>query len=126
MSIVIHSNDAPEAIGPYVQGRLCGNTLYTSGCVAIDPHDPSHKIEGVKEQMTQCLKNMEAILKEAGFSKTDVVKTTLFLLDMGDFQAVNEIYSGFFGDHKPCRTCVQAGKLPGTFKCEIECIAIKP
>ena len=124
MSTVIHTTDAPEAIGPYVQARVIGNTLYTSGCVAINSHDGS-KPEGLKEQTELCLKNLEAILKAAGYEKTDVVKTSVFLLDMNDFAEMNRIYAEFFGEHKPCRTCIQAGKLPGAFKVEIEAIAVK-
>lgn len=123
-SKVIHTPDAPEAIGPYVQARIAGNTLYTSGCVAINPHDGS-KPEDVKEQAQLCLKNLGAILAAAGYEKSDVVKTTVFLLDMEDFAEVNKIYAEFFGDHKPCRSCVQAGRLPAAFKVEIEAIAVK-
>lgn len=124
MSRVIDTKDAPGAIGPYVQGRVVGNTLYTSGCVAINPHT-NEKPESIEEQTKLVLSNMNAILTAGGFSKTDVVKTTVFLLDMNDFATVNQIYAEYFGDHKPCRTCVQAAKLPATFKIEIEAIAVK-
>lgn len=124
MSTIIATPDAPGAIGPYVQGRVIGNMCYTSGCVAIDPHGGPNP-ESIEDQTRLVLNNMNAILTAGGFSKTDVVKTTVFLLDMGDFATVNTIYAEFFGDHKPCRTCVQAAKLPGTFKIEIEAIAIK-
>lgn len=123
-SKVIHTPDAPKAIGPYVQARIAGNTLYTSGCVAINPHDDSRP-EDVKEQAELCLKNLGAILAAAGYEKSDVVKTTVFLLDMNDFAEVNKIYAEFFGDHKPCRSCIQAGRLPAAFKVEIEAIAVK-
>lgn len=125
MSTVIATEDAPGAIGPYVQGRVIGNMLFTSGCVAINPHT-NEKPESIEEQTKLVLSNMNAILTAGGFSKTDVVKTTVFLLDMGDFNTVNQIYADYFGEHKPCRTCVQAAKLPGTFKIEIEAIAVKP
>lgn len=126
-SVVIHTKDAPEAIGPYVQARVVnGNTLYTSGCVAINPHT-GEKPEGIKEQTELVFSNLDAILREAGFQRSDVIKTTVFLLDMGDFAEVNKIYAEFFGDHKPCRSCVQAARLPGqpSFKVEIEAIAVK-
>lgn len=126
MSTVIATPDAPGAIGPYVQGRVVGNMLYTSGCVAIDPKTQEHPFPGdVKAQTKLVLSNMNAIITAAGFQKTDVVKTTCFLLDMGDFAAFNEVYAEFFGDHKPCRTCVQAGKLPSDFNVEVEAICIK-
>jgi 2-iminobutanoate/2-iminopropanoate deaminase len=123
---VINTSNAPGAIGPYCQARLIRNpseTLYTSGCVAIDPTGAPNPVE-VKDQAILALRNLEAILTEAGFTKNDVVRVGLFLADMGDFQAVNEVYAEFFGDHKPCRTCVQAGKLPGTFRVELDAIAV--
>ena len=122
---IISTPDAPGAIGPYVQGRVVGNMCFTSGCVAIDPHNNNAEPESVEEQCQLCLNNMEAILKAGGFTKNDVVKTTVYLLDMNDFAAINKIYADFFGDHKPCRTCIQAGKLPKAFKIEIEAIAMK-
>jgi 2-iminobutanoate/2-iminopropanoate deaminase len=123
-SRVINTPDAPGAIGPYVQARVAGNTLYTSGCVAIDPHGGPNPVD-IVDQTRLVLSNLNAILTAAGYQKTDVVKTTVFLADMADFQTINGIYADFFGDHKPCRTCVQAGKLPGAFKIEIEAIAVK-
>ncbi|OHT12966.1 endoribonuclease L-PSP family protein [Tritrichomonas foetus] len=121
---VIATPDAPGAIGPYVQGRVVGNTCYTSGCVAIDPHGGPNP-ESIEDQCRLCLNNLNAILTAGGFKKEDVVKTTVYLLDMNDFATINKIYADFFGDHKPCRTCIQAGKLPGTFKFEIDAIAVK-
>jgi 2-iminobutanoate/2-iminopropanoate deaminase len=124
MSVIIDTPDAPGAIGPYVQGRLCGKTLYTSGCVAIDPYGGPTP-ETAEAQMAMCLKNMGAIIAKAGFKITDVVKTTVFLQDMNDFANINKVYAEFFGDHKPCRTCVQAGKLPAGKLVEVDCIAVK-
>ena len=124
MSTVISTPDAPGAIGPYVQGRVFGNTLYTSGCIAIDPHDKDRVIDDVVDQARQCLQNMNAIIEAAGFKKEDVIKTTVYLLDMNDFDRVNQVYSEFFGEHKPCRTCIQAGRLPKAYKVEIECVAM--
>ena len=124
MSVVIHTPDAPEAIGPYVQGRACGNTLYTSGCIALDPHGGPAP-ETIEEQTALCLKNMNAIIEKAGFKKTDVVKCNVFLAHMEDFAAMNKEYAAFFGDHKPCRCCVQAGKLPANKLVEVDCIAVK-
>ena len=125
-SVVINTPEAPAAIGPYVQARKCGNTLYLAGCVAIDPHDPTKEIEGIVDQTKQVLKNMGNVLKAAEFEKEDVIKTNVYLLDMNDFGTMNKLYEEFFGEHKPCRTCIQAGKLPKAFKVEIDCIAMKP
>jgi 2-iminobutanoate/2-iminopropanoate deaminase len=124
MSKVINTPDAPAAIGPYVQGRVVGNTLYTSGCVAIDPHGGPNPTE-IADQTKLVLSNLNAILVAAGYTKTDVVKTTVFVMDMNDFGTVNGIYAEFFGDHKPCRSCVQVARLPAAFKIEIEAIAVK-
>ena len=124
MSVVISTPDAPGAIGPYCQGRVCGNTMYTSGCIALDPHGGPAP-ETIEGQTALCLKNMEAILKAGGFAKTDVVKCNCFLADMNDFAKMNEEYAKFFGDHKPCRCCVQAGKLPAGKLFEVDCIAVK-
>ena len=124
MSVVVHTTDAPEAIGPYVQGRVCGNTLYTSGCIANDPHGGPNPTEPY-EQAVLCLKNMGAIIEKAGFKKTDVVKCNAFLADMKDFDLFNKAYAEFFGDHKPCRCCVQAGKLPAGKLVEVDCIAVR-
>lgn len=124
MSVVIHTADAPAAIGPYVQGRVCGNTLYTSGCIAIDPHGGPAP-ESVEDQTRLCLKNLEAIVKAAGFEKTDIVRCGCFLANMDDFQKFNAVYSEFFGEHKPCRTTIQAGKLPANKLVEVDCIAVK-
>jgi 2-iminobutanoate/2-iminopropanoate deaminase len=123
-SIVINTPDAPGAIGPYVQARVAGGTLYTSGCVAIDPRGGPNP-ESIVDQTKLVLSNLNAILTAAGYQKSDVVKTTVYLLDMGDFQTVNGLYAEFFGEHKPARTCIQAGKLPGAFKIEIDAIAVK-
>ena len=124
MSIVIDTPDAPGAIGPYVQGRVAGNTLYTSGCIAIDPHGgPTPETAG--GQAALCLKNMGAIIEKAGFKKSDVVKCNCFLANMDDFNEFNKAYAEFFGDHKPCRCCVQAGKLPAGKLVEVDCIAVK-
>ena len=111
MSIVINTPDAPAAIGPYVQARVCGNTLYTSGVIAIDPHGGPAP-ESVEDQTRLVLKNLEAIVKAAGFEKTDIVRCGCFLQHMDDFSKFNAIYSEFFGDHKPCRATIEAGKLP--------------
>ena len=122
--MIINTTNAPAAIGPYSQAISIGNMLYTSGQLGIDP--ATGALAGdVQEQTRQSLDNIAAILKEAGFGKTDVVKTTVFIKDMNDFGAVNQVYSAFFGDHKPARACVEVARLPKDGLVEIEVVAAK-
>ena len=123
MSVVITLPDAPPPVGPYVPARLCGNTLYTSG--NIGQFKDGTAAEGVYAQTKLALENMEEVLKAAGFSKTDVVKCSAFIANMDDFGEMNKAYAEFFGDHKPCRTCTQAGKLCAPYVFEVDCIAYK-
>lgn len=118
----IHTNHAPAAIGPYSQAVRAGNLLITSGQLGLDPRTGVLP-EGVEAQTKQSLENIGAILAEAGFSLTDVVKTTVFIRNMDDFGRVNEIYAAFFGDHKPARSCVEVSALPKNGLVEIEVIA---
>lgn len=121
---IISTSDAPAAIGPYAQAILVGETLFSSGQLGIDP-----KIGdlpgGIAAQTRQSLANIDAILCGAGFNRTDVVKTVVYITDMGSFSAVNEIYASFFGDHKPARSCVEVSRLPKNGLVEIEIVAIK-
>lgn len=127
MSQAIHTDQAPAAIGPYVQARkvtLTGQLLFTSGQIALDPKDGSLVGEGdVEAQTHQCLANLAAILQEAGGAPGNVVKTTVFIKDMNDFGKINAIYADFFGDHKPARSCVEVARLPKDVLVEIEAIA---
>lgn len=121
---VINSKNAPAAVGPYVQAIKAGDILSASGQLGIDP--ATGKLpETVEEQAKQSLKNVEAILKEAGYKKEDVIKTTVYLSDITDFAKVNELYADFFGDWKPARSCVEVGNLPLGGKVEVEILAIK-
>ena len=122
MSEVVYTKNAPDAIGPYSQAWLCGNMLFTSGQLGINP-ETGELPETIEEQTECSLKNVAAILEEAGFLKTDVVKTVVFLKNMADFPVVNGIYAGFFGDHKPARSCVEVSRLPKDGLIEIEVIA---
>lgn len=124
MSTVISTPDAPGAIGPYVQARVIGNMLYTSGIVAIEPHGGPTPSD-IAEQAKLSFKNLDAILIAAGFKKENIMKVNLFLADMNDFAAVNAEYAAYFGEYKPCRTCTQAGKLCDPFKMEFDIVAIK-
>ncbi|CAM2008201.1 RidA family protein [Acanthopleuribacter pedis] len=127
MSEAIHTDQAPAAIGPYVQARkvnLTGQLLFTSGQIALDPATGQLVGEGdVAAQTRLCLANLGAILKEAGASPAHVIKTTVFIKDMNDFGAINEIYADFFGNHKPARSCVEVARLPKDVLVEIEAIA---
>ena len=120
----IHTDYAPAAVGPYSQAALVGNLLITSGQLGLDP-TTGILPEGVEAQTKQSLENIGAILTEAGFSLTDVVKTTVFIRNMDDFGRVNGIYSAFFGEHKPARSCVEVSALPKNGLLEIEVIASK-
>ena len=121
---MIHTVHAPAAIGPYSQAVLTGALLLTSGQLGLDP-ETGILPEGVEAQAAQALENIGAILAEAGYERTDVVKTTIFIRNMGDFAAVNRIYAGFFGDHKPTRSCVEVSALPKGGLVEIEATAAR-
>ena len=121
---MIHTVHAPAAIGPYSQAVLTGGLLLTSGQLGLDPETGTLP-EGVEAQAAQALKNIGAILAEAGYERTDVVKTTIFIRNMGDFAVVNRIYAGFFGDHKPARSCVEVSALPKGGLVEIEATAAR-
>ncbi len=119
---VIHTSNAPEAIGPYSQGIICGNLLFASGQIAINPATGSVEADTIEGQTQQVLKNIDALLKEAGTSAEKVVKTTCFLKNMADFGAFNEIYGAYFTG-KPARSCVAAKELPKDVLVEVEVIA---
>ena len=121
---MIQTQYAPAAIGPYSQAVLSGNMLFTSGQLGLEP-DSGVLPQGIQAQAAQSLKNLQAILEEAGFRKTDVVKTVIYLKNMSDFAAVNEIYAAFFGDHRPARSCIEVSRLPKDGLIEIEAVAQK-
>ena len=121
---IIHTVHAPAAVGPYSQAVLTGGLLLTSGQLGLNP-ETRILPEGVEAQAAQALQNIGAILAESGYERTDVVKTTIFIRNMGDFAAVNRIYAGFFGDHKPARSCVEVSALPKGGLVEIEATAAK-
>ena len=119
----VQTDDAPQAIGPYNQAIITGDMVYTAGQIALDPRTKEVVDGGIAEQTDQVMKNLRAILETAGSSLGDVVKTTVFLADMGDFGAMNEVYARHFGTHKPARSTVQAARLPKDVRVEIEAIA---
>ncbi len=126
MKKVIHTADAPAAIGPYSQAVAVNNLLYTSGQIALDPNSGELKDESLSQETHQVMTNMEAVLKAGSTSFEHVVKTTIFLKDMNDFNAVNEIYATYFKDSFPARETVQVAKLPKDVRVEISMIALIP
>ena len=122
MKQVISTNEAPSAIGPYSQAVKAGNILITSGQLPIDPATGVFP-EGIAAQTRQSLTNCRAILESAGLSMANVIKTTVFLKDMNDFQAMNEVYATFFAGDFPARSAVEVARLPKDALVEIECIA---
>ena len=119
---IIATTNAPGAVGPYVQAVKVNGMVYCSGQLGIDPA-VGKMPEGVEAQAHCSMKNMGAILKEAGSDYSKIVKTTIFLADMNDFEKVNEIYKSYFGEEYPARSCVQVAKLPLGGLVEVECIA---
>lgn len=122
--MIINTDKAPAAVGPYVQAVKAGNMLFSSGQLGLVPETGALP-EGVQAQTRQSLMNIQAILDAAGFAKSDIVKTTVFIKDMNDFGAVNAIYADFFGDSKPARSCVEVARLPKDGLVEIEFVAVK-
>ena len=118
----VYTSNAPEAIGPYSQAIICGNMLFTSGQIPINPTTGEVEAEGITDQATQVMKNLSAVLAEAGTSFEKVVKTTCFLSDMADFAAFNAVYAEYFTS-KPARSCVAVKTLPKNVLVEVEVIA---
>ena len=119
---VIDTKNAPGAIGPYSQGIIANGFLFASGQIPIDPADGEIKGTDISAQAEQVMKNIGALLAEAGSSYENVVKTSCFLADMGDFAAFNEVYAKYFTE-KPARSCVAVKTLPKNVLCEVEVIA---
>lgn len=124
MKMIIASPKAPAAIGPYSQAVKAGPTLYLSGQIGMAPATGELVAGGVTEQTAQALQNMQAVLEEAGFGPEHVVKCTVFIVNMQDFQAVNAVYSQIFGHEAPARSCVAVKELPKGALVEIEAIAV--
>lgn len=121
---VVSSNNAPKAIGPYSSAIKIGNMLFVSGQIPVDP--ATGKIpDSVREQASQSLSNLEALVNEAGYRLSDVVKTTVFITDINDFEEINRVYTAYFEEPYPARSCVAVRDLPKGVKLEIECICCK-
>lgn len=125
MKKVISTDKAPGAVGPYVQATQAGDFVFVSGQLGLDPATGKMAEGGVEAQAKQSLKNLKAILAEAGLTTANVLKTTVFLADIADFAAVNAIYGEAFGDSFPARSAIQVGALPLGGLVEIEAIACK-
>lgn len=119
----IRTARAPAAIGPYSQAIVAGDVVYTAGQVPLDPESGEIVGSTIEEQTARVLDSLTAILEAAGASPRTVIKTTVFLADMAEFAAMNEVYARYFGDHKPARSTVQAARLPKDVKVEIEAVA---
>ncbi|MEO5510943.1 MAG: RidA family protein [Longimicrobiales bacterium] len=119
----IQTDAAPAAIGPYSQAIITGDLVFTAGQIALDPATMQIETGDITAQTERVMQNLRAILESAGTSLANVVKTTVFLLDMDDFVAMNTVYGAHFGDHKPARSTVQAARLPRDVRVEIEVIA---
>jgi 2-iminobutanoate/2-iminopropanoate deaminase len=120
----ISSEKAPKAIGPYSQAIIGGGLLFISGQLPIDP-EAGNMSGDFREQAKQSMENIKAILEEAEYSFSNVIKTTVFMKDLNDFQALNEVYSEYFSEHHPARVCVEVSRLPKDALVEIDAIAFK-
>lgn len=122
---VVSTEQAPRAIGPYSQAIIVGEFVFASGQIPLEP-ETMDMIEGdVVEQTDRVLRGLAAVLAAAGTDLSNVVKTTVYLADMADFPAMNEVYAEHFGDHKPARSTIQAGALPKKARVEIDAIAVR-
>ncbi|MBN7810081.1 RidA family protein [Algoriphagus sp. H41] len=122
---IIFTPEAPAPIGPYSQAVLAGSTLYISGQIALDADTGELVNENITEETHAVMKNLEAVLRSAGFAFSDVVKCTIFIRDMGQFGTINEAYGQYFKSNPPARETVEVSKLPKNVNVEISCIAVK-
>ena len=121
----IKTTDAPAPIGPYSQAVLAGNTLYLSGQIAIEPGSGTIILEDIKSETRQVMENIKAVLSSAGMDFNNVVKCSIFLSDMNNFQMINEIYGKYFEKNHPARETVEVSRLPKDVNVEISVIAVK-
>jgi len=121
----VETKEAPQAIGPYSQAVLAGNTLYISGQTPVNPKTAKIEAVDVALQTRQCLENIKAIALEAGYDVKNIVKCGVFLKSMNDFKNMNQVYADFFGLHKPARVTVEVSKLPLDALVEIDAICVK-
>ena len=117
----INTNKAPEALGPYSHAMVVNNLVFTSGQIPLDT-EGNIVSDDVKEQTKQVLDNLSVVLEEAGSDLNSVVKATIFISDMNEFQQINEVYGSYFSEHQPARSCVEVARLPKDVKVEIEVV----
>lgn len=122
----IQTQNAPKAVGPYSQGVFVKDTLYVSGQIPFDPKTNALISNDIKDQTRQSLENVLAIVETAGLTKENIVRCTVFMTNLSDFPLMNEVYSHFFGEHKPARAAVEVRRLPKDVMVEIDAIAVKP
>lgn len=125
MKTVIQTNNAPQAIGPYSQGILAGDTLYVSGQIPVIPATGAIVSDKVEEQARQVMENVKAVVEAAGLTLDNVVKTSVFIKNMDDFGTINTVYSEYFKENCPARACVEVARLPKDVLLEMEAIAVK-
>lgn len=121
----VNTNKAPSAIGPYSQAIICGNMVYTSGQIPVNPETGEVVSGGIEGQTERVLENLKAVLEAAGSSLQQVVKTTVFIKSMNDFAAVNAVYARYFKEPYPARSCVEVARLPKDVGIEIEAVAVR-
>jgi 2-iminobutanoate/2-iminopropanoate deaminase len=122
---IIQTKNAPAPIGPYNQAVVHENTIYISGQVALDPESGKMDNANVAEETHQVMRNLGAVLKAAGSDYDHIIKCSIFILDMNEFKAINEVYASFFKDHHPARETVEVSKLPAGARVEISAIAVR-
>lgn len=125
MKTVIQTNNAPQAIGPYSQGILAGDTLYVSGQIPVIPATGAIVSDKVEEQARQVMENVKAVVEATGLTLDNVVKTSVFIKNMDDFGTINAVYSEYFKENCPARACVEVARLPKDVLLEMEAIAVK-
>jgi len=123
MKKIVSTNNAPAAIGAYSQAVQCGGFIYLSGQIPLNPQTMTVEDGDVAAQTVRVLENVKAVLQSVDLSLENVVKCTIFLADMNDFTAVNEVYATYFQQNPPARSCVEVARLPRDVKVEIECVA---
>lgn len=122
---ILHAPSGPEPLGPYSIATEAHGLVFLSGMVPVDPLTGRSVHGGIEDQTHQVMRNIGSVLSDLRLGYEDIVKTTIFLGDIEDFAAVNDVYAEYVGDHRPARSTVQAGALPGGFAIEIECIAAR-
>ncbi len=119
----IHTDEAPPAVGPYAQGVLVGDELFTAGQIGLDPESGTLVSEEIAQQTERVLKNLSAVVREAGGTLDDTVKTTVYLTDLKEYETVNDVYADYYGEPFPARSCVEVADLPRSARVEIDLVA---